>query len=585
MAPSRKSISTRSATSAATNTTQRPQNFDDNLDEEPIVSQNVTHVSLEEIDEDSNSSNNVALVPEDDNTNSTNQSGGTKLRSNVWGFAQKITKNKAYCPKCKIYIKTINGGTSTLRKHLLLNHDLVQLQLASQPRNKPTNSIPREKKQRLDHLANLAIFEDGRTFGDFRKSGISKFITEGIPDNSNNNDDDDDDDDEENRDLILDSWDDEVITGDDYNRNDDNDDNDQNIAISQIQLAKTIQKGRSLIKLIKRSQIIMMYINNEKKLSKVQRRLTTDCMSRWNSTFLSLQRLLEHKPILNSLFENKGKLPLTNKQKEKLGLSELSSDDYMIFTDLLKIFEPFDDATKLLSASKYPTIGLCLYVTRFMKDFLETEGEDDSNILITLKSFVLESFNKYFDEKNHQHFLLTLYGYLDPYGYSSLLPNERSKVERFLKQKYKDQTKSQAPPTTTTTTTTSSSTSTSSTTSTSGYSSVQKPTLLEKFLKSVGKSVPSRNLVAKTISEEIGLYGNLCKSEPLQDCVTFWRNHGQKMPILKTMAQQYLATPGTSVPSESAFSTSSYIGRKERSRLSPENLCYTVFLQDKLRSS
>jgi hypothetical protein len=50
------------------------------------------------------------------------------------------------------------------------------------------------------------------------------------------------------------------------------------------------------------------------------------------------------------------------------------------------------------------------------------------------------------------------------------------------------------------------------------------------------------------------------------------------------MAQRYLPTPGTSVTSESAFSSSVYIARKERTRLSPDNLSYTVFLQDKLRS-
>jgi hypothetical protein len=68
------------------------------------------------------------------------------------------------------------------------------------------------------------------------------------------------------------------------------------------------------------------------------------------------------------------------------------------------------------------------------------------------------------------------------------------------------------------------------------------------------------------------------------DALTFWKTHGEQMPLLKAMAQRYLATPGTSVASESAFSVSAYIARKERARLSPENLSYTVFLKDKLRS-
>ena len=39
------------------------------------------------------------------------------------------------------------------------------------------------KKIRLDHLASLTIFEDRRTFGDFRKCGTTKFLAEAIPGN------------------------------------------------------------------------------------------------------------------------------------------------------------------------------------------------------------------------------------------------------------------------------------------------------------------------------------------------------------------------------------------------------------------
>ncbi|CAF1237657.1 unnamed protein product [Adineta ricciae] len=151
-------------------------------------------------------------------------------------------------------------------------------------------------------------------------------------------------------------------------------------------------------------------------------------------------------------------------------------------------------------------------------------------------------------------------------------------VERHLKQKNRDQTNSQP------TTTMSSSTSTSSS-STNENSSIRKPDLLQIFLKSVGKHAPTRSVFPKTLSEEFTNYAHFCKNEKAEEAVSFWRKHGEQMPLLKALAQQYLATPGTSVPSESAFSTSAYVGRKERARLSPENLSYTVFLKDKLQSS
>ena len=88
-----------------------------------------------------------------------------------------------------------------------------------------------------------------------------------------------------------------------------------------------------------------------------------------------------------------------------------------------------------------------------------------------------------------------------------------------------------------------------------------------------------------TIAEEISTYGSLARKNVGLDAIRFWKDYGNQMPILRMKAQYYLATPGTSVPSECAFSRSAYIGRKERSRLGPANLCYSVFLRDKLQSA
>ena len=59
----------------------------------------------------------------------------------------------------------------------------------------------------------------------------------------------------------------------------------------------------------------------------------------------------------------------------------------------------------------------------------------------------------------------------------------------------------------------------------------------------------------------------------------FWSMHGGGLPLLSSLARRFLATPGRSVPSETVFSVSSFIGRKERCRLTPENLSATMFLR------
>lgn len=61
-----------------------------------------------------------------------------------------------------------------------------------------------------------------------------------------------------------------------------------------------------------------------------------------------------------------------------------------------------------------------------------------------------------------------------------------------------------------------------------------------------------------------------------------WQAHGSRFTILTKLAKTFLATPATSVASESCFSLSSYFGRKERSRLTGGNLSLSVFLKDKI---
>ncbi|CAF4473115.1 unnamed protein product, partial [Rotaria sp. Silwood2] len=103
-----------------------------------------------------------------------------------------------------LYVKTINGGTTTLRKHLINKHHLIHLACPAASRPTTSNTITHEQKARLDHLANLAILVDGRSFGDLRKTGIRKFLFEAIPDYLCDkktvavDDDDDDDDDDDN---------------------------------------------------------------------------------------------------------------------------------------------------------------------------------------------------------------------------------------------------------------------------------------------------------------------------------------------------------------------------------------------------
>ncbi len=75
---------------------------------------------------------------------------------------------------------------------------------------------------------------------------------------------------------------------------------------------------------------------------------------------------------------------------------------------------------------------------------------------------------------------------------------------------------------------------------------------------------------------------NLKREFDETSAMTFWKQYGDHLPLLSKIARKLLCMPATSVPSESAFSLSAYLGRKERARLSDENLSSSVFLKDKM---
>lgn len=115
---------------------------------------------------------------------------------------------------------------------------------------------------------------------------------------------------------------------------------------------------------------------------------------------------------------------------------------------------------------------------------------------------------------------------------------------------------------------------------------------VDRFLLACGDK--SRNtcskatIVKRTIFEEIKEYKRLViaffgqEKTTVYSCAGFWKQYYRELPLLSGLAKNFLSVCGTSVPSESAFSLSAYLGRKQRARLSQDVLAYSVFLKDKI---
>jgi hypothetical protein len=86
-----------------------------------------------------------------------------------------------------------------------------------------------------------------------------------------------------------------------------------------------------------------------------------DIVTRWNYTFYMIERAIEIKPFLAKLSTNL--LILTNNWP--------TSNEWLVLNDLLDLLAPFALATKVISASSYPTVGEVKWLFLGIKNHLE----------------------------------------------------------------------------------------------------------------------------------------------------------------------------------------------------------------------
>ena len=116
------------------------------------------------------------------------------------------------------------------------------------------------------------------------------------------------------------------------------------------------------------------------------------------------------------------------------------------------------------------------------------------------------------------------------------------------------------------------------------------PSVVSAFLQSVRHDSHINKDKRSSLVDEFRRYRLLASkaTDSTDDHISalqVWSIHGGGLPLLSSLTRRFLATPGTSVPSETAFSVSSFTGLDECCRLKTENLPAIMFLRDKILST
>jgi hypothetical protein len=167
-----------------------------------------------------------------------------------------------------------------------------------------------------------------------------------------------------------------------------------------------INKCRSLITILNQSTILNSYFDQSRLGLNIKRRLPTDCITRWNSTYFLIDSFINAKKLIIKFFGDKNLYDVRRTLIKQLILIELHHDDWQLLMDLHEVLKPFDLATRLMSKRLYPTAGLSYYTVKILLNYLMKHDKNDSTQIMSLKLMLLSQFEHYFSSEKGQLNLL-----------------------------------------------------------------------------------------------------------------------------------------------------------------------------------
>jgi hypothetical protein len=329
-----------------------------------------------------------------------------------------------------------------------------------------------------------------------------------------------------------------------------------------------LHSARAIVTHFKHSVSSMKSLHSaQKTLGMKQKTLLQDEPTRWDSTYIMLERLWDQKSAISMV-------------SSSANFKNMSRAEWSLAENVLKILKHFYEATK--SFSKHSSglsdvWALIESLKTIMKDYL-TEDDADSDVTAATKEISSQISKRFGEIKNNETYILATA--LDPRYKAQLFSDEtKDELKDLLKENYPlryandhERSPQQYQEFDTLDKTEEAGTIT--------LFSVTKKLLLSKKKSdehSTGTTSKNKN-IDRDIENEISVYLHE-RTEPLEsDPVEFWKKE-IRFPHLKKLAAYYLAIPAGSVFSEQIFSETGCIVTSKRTSLTAEHVKQLIFLK------
>lgn len=311
----------------------------------------------------------------------------------------------------------------------------------------------------------------------------------------------------------------------------------------------------------------------ERQVQPQPKKVIQDVVTRWNSTFYMLERLLELRTAISAVLSDKKISKLAD-----LDL-DLTSRQWRLADSLLKLLRPFESATRLVSAEQNVSLSVVIPIMEGLQKGLSS-ADDDCEAITSVKGILTEQITTRFKLDNlDADALPVMASLLDArFKKAKFFPDEEDKqashsaLLSLMKAETARQEAVPTPP------------------PPADVSDKEKDSLKEPPAKKprtqtwdiVGIDFDDADQTSQksTESEEEELRRYL-DSEPLarnKNPLDWWRLKADSYPRLALLARRILCVQATSTPSERVFSAGGLIVNQQRATLSPANVDAIVFL-------
>ncbi|CAN1336549.1 Zinc finger BED domain-containing protein RICESLEEPER 2, partial [Linum perenne] len=282
-----------------------------------------------------------------------------------------------------------------------------------------------------------------------------------------------------------------------------------------------------------------------------EKKISLDCPTRWNSTFLMLDNALIYKDVFSRL--------KIRDPRYKVAPSET---DWLFAKEVCAKLQIFYEVTAIFSGSHYPTSNLFFAKICDIKVSLSNWLDDINPFVSKMAEKMIQKFDKYWSVI---HGVLSVAAVLDP-RYKMALLNfyyplvfgvdanmELEKVHKLMSDMVKDYKGK----------------------SDSNNASIGSSVGSSLGQAGVGRMLEYDQFVNRLLAESSGgkneldsyLEDNVLRRSDDFDILNWWKANSTKYPTLALIARDILAIPVSTVASESAFSAGGRLISTQRSRL------------------